>query len=134
MADDIINRTADWEPGTLDKTRKNIGDISKKEADIMAKKLVTDLDSFVKIVSKQLSFSFALRGDSAETIDAKLVGIAFSWSNEESFYLPFPINNAEAQSYIEKIKPIFASCSTKITYDAKYSISILLQHNPDSIS
>ena len=25
---DEINRTADWEPGTLDKTRKNIGDIS----------------------------------------------------------------------------------------------------------
>jgi len=39
MADDVINRTADWEPGTLDKTRKNIGDISKNEADIMAKKL-----------------------------------------------------------------------------------------------
>ena len=36
---DEIKRTADWEPGTLDKTRKNIGDISRNEADAMAKKL-----------------------------------------------------------------------------------------------
>lgn len=34
-----INRTADWAPGTLDKTRKNIGEISKEDAADMAKKL-----------------------------------------------------------------------------------------------
>ena len=34
-----INGTADWAPGTLDKTRKNIGDISDKDAAVMAKKL-----------------------------------------------------------------------------------------------
>lgn len=36
---DQINRTADWAPGTLDKTRKNIGEISEQEANVMAKKL-----------------------------------------------------------------------------------------------
>lgn len=36
---DEINKTADWEPGTLDKTRKNIGDIDASEAADMAKKL-----------------------------------------------------------------------------------------------
>ena len=36
---DKINGTADWAPGTLDKTRKNIGDISDKDAAAMAKKL-----------------------------------------------------------------------------------------------
>ena len=34
-----INGTADWAPGTLDKTRKNIGDISDKDAADMARKL-----------------------------------------------------------------------------------------------
>ena len=38
MAEEI-NKTADWAPGTLDKTRKNIGDISDKDAAAMAKKL-----------------------------------------------------------------------------------------------
>ena len=38
MADEI-NKTADWEPGTLDKTRRNIGQIDEKEAATMAKKL-----------------------------------------------------------------------------------------------
>jgi len=36
---DEINKTANWEPGTLDHTRKNIGDISDREAADMAKKL-----------------------------------------------------------------------------------------------
>ena len=34
-----FTKTADWAPGTLDKTRKNIGNISDKDAAIMAKKL-----------------------------------------------------------------------------------------------
>lgn len=37
MSDDI--KTADWAPGTLAQTRKNIGDIDESEAAIMAKKL-----------------------------------------------------------------------------------------------
>lgn len=36
---DEISKTADWAPGTLDKTRKNIGDIDAFEAADMAKKL-----------------------------------------------------------------------------------------------
>lgn len=36
---DEINKTADWAPGTLDKTRKNIGEIDASEAADMAKKL-----------------------------------------------------------------------------------------------
>ncbi|MCQ2592731.1 MAG: hypothetical protein MJ188_08090 [Treponema sp.] len=36
---DEINRTADWEPGTLEKTRRNIGNIDQAEAAEMAKKL-----------------------------------------------------------------------------------------------
>lgn len=39
MADDIMGKTADWEPGTLEHTRKNIGLIDQKEAQAMAKKL-----------------------------------------------------------------------------------------------
>ena len=34
-----INKTADWEPGTLDKTRRNIGELDAHEAADMAKKL-----------------------------------------------------------------------------------------------
>ncbi|MBC6713240.1 hypothetical protein [Treponema sp. Marseille-Q3903] len=39
MNDDHVRKTADWEPGTLDKTRKNIGEISDTDAATMAKKL-----------------------------------------------------------------------------------------------
>jgi len=39
MSDQSQNRMADWAPGTLDKTRQNIGSISDAEAAAMAKKL-----------------------------------------------------------------------------------------------
>ncbi|MDR9860280.1 hypothetical protein [Treponema socranskii] len=39
MANESLNKTADWAPGTLDKTRKAIGDIDPQEAATMAKKL-----------------------------------------------------------------------------------------------
>lgn len=40
MSDEFsMSKTADWEPGTLDKTRKNIGELSQSEAQEMAKKL-----------------------------------------------------------------------------------------------
>ena len=40
MSDETI-KTADWAPGTLDNTRKNIGDLSDVEAADMAKKQKT---------------------------------------------------------------------------------------------
>lgn len=39
MSEEITSKTADWEPGTLDKTRRNIGEIDATEAATMAKKL-----------------------------------------------------------------------------------------------
>ena len=37
--DGEVKKTANWDPGTLDKTRKNIGSIDAEEAANMAKKL-----------------------------------------------------------------------------------------------
>ena len=37
--DGDVKRTANWEPGTLDKTRKNIGSLDADEAANMARKL-----------------------------------------------------------------------------------------------
>lgn len=92
-------------------------------------RFVTDMESFTKLLSKQLSFSFALRGTSMDAINADIVGIAFAWQVEEAFYLPFPQNDEVAVTELmQKLAPIFASCSTKITYDVKYSISVLSRY------
>lgn len=88
---------------------------------------VTDLDSFVKLLSKQLEFSFVLRGTSSEAVNAKLVGFAFSWQANEGYYLPIPQDDS-AKDVMAKLSSVFASCSKKITYDAKYAISVLSQY------
>ena len=92
-------------------------------------KLVTDLDAFVKLLSKQLSFSFALRGSAIEPIDAKIVGIAFSWNAGESHYIPFVQNDESARDIVAKLSPVFASCSTKFCYDLKYAVSLLSKYD-----
>ncbi|MCQ2959048.1 MAG: DNA polymerase I [Bacteroidales bacterium] len=90
---------------------------------------VTDVESFVKLLSKQLSFSFVICGTSLEPVDSNLVGIAFSWEKENGYYLPFTQNEDNCKSLIEKLAPVFSSCSKKITYDLKYCISVLSRYN-----
>lgn len=94
-----------------------------------AYKIVRDLDSFLKSLSKQLTFAFALRGTGMGAVNAQMVGIAFSWEAGQSFYLPVSQDSQEANALMERLAPIFASCSTKITYDVKYAHSMLSHYN-----
>ena len=93
-----------------------------------AYRIVTDIDAFAKSISKQLAFSFALCGSSVESIKAKIIGIAFSWKENEAYYLPFPLDDSEANRVAERLKPIFASCNKKYSYNIKYSVSVFSQY------
>lgn len=94
-----------------------------------AYKIVRDLDSFLKSLSKQLTFAFALRGTGMDAVNAQMVGIAFSWEAGQSFYLPISQDPQEANALMERLAPIFTSCSTKITYDVKYAHSMLSHYH-----
>ena len=91
-------------------------------------RIVTDIDVFAKNISKQLAFSFALCGTSTESIKARIIGIAFSWKEHEAYYLPFPLDDDEAKDIVEKLKPVFASCNKKYSYNIKHSVSVLSQY------
>ena len=91
-------------------------------------RVVTQVDSFAKMLSKQLEYSFAVCGSSQEAINAELLGIAFSWNNGEAHFLPFPKDEQSVNELIAKLSPIFASCSTKYTYDLKYAVSLLSKY------
>ncbi|MCQ2605337.1 MAG: DNA polymerase I [Bacteroidales bacterium] len=87
--------------------------------------IVKDVDSFIKSLSKQLTISYTICSDTATTVNARVLGIAFSWNNNEAHYLAFPTEENEHKELMQKIKPIFNSCSKKFTYDLKQSVSIL---------
>ncbi len=90
--------------------------------------IVKDVDSFIKLLSKQLTISYTICSDTATTVNARVLGIAFSWNNNEAHYLAFPTEENEHKELMQKIKPIFNSCSKKFTYDLKQSVSILSRY------
>jgi DNA polymerase-1 len=59
-----------------------------------------------------------------------LVGISFSYEKGKGFYVPFPENQEEAQTLIEKFIPFFENESIeKIGQNLKYDLKILSNYN-----
>ena len=83
-------------------------------------------------LSKQSSVCFDTETTSLNTLDAKLVGIAFSWQSYTGFYVPFPEDEAETQKRLQMLKPFFENEDIeKVGQNLKYDIKVLKQHGID---
>lgn len=61
-----------------------------------------------------------------KSLEASLVGIAFSWESKKGYYVPFTQNKDEAQKMLEEFRPFFESESIeKIGQNLKYDIKVL---------
>ena len=92
-------------------------------------KMATKL--FVDKLMQQKEVCFDTETTSLNTLDAKLVGIAFSWEKGKGYYLPFPEENeTEAvNELIEQLKPFFAKEDClKIGQNLKYDIKVLANY------
>jgi DNA polymerase-1 len=100
---------------------------ARQQQDFLGYKLVrtNDIDNFLKLLSKQLTISFTLCTTTTVAVDAEILGLAFSWKENEAHYVAVPSDKKEAEEFLKKFAPIFVSCSKKIAYDIKYSISVL---------
>ena len=90
------------------------------------------MDLFLKNLIKQKSVCFDTETTSLNPLEAKLVGIAFSWEAGKGFYLPFPEEDAKAREIIELLRPFFeAEEIEKIGQNLKYDIKVLAKYNID---
>ncbi len=79
---------------------------------------------------KQKSVCFDTETTSIKSLEAELVGIAFSWEIGKGFYVSFPQNRDEAQTILEEFRPFFeASTIEKIGQNLKYDIKVLSNYN-----
>ncbi|HKJ49805.1 MAG TPA: DNA polymerase I, partial [Christiangramia sp.] len=86
----------------------------------MARKL------FIEKLLKQKSVCFDTETTSLNTLEAELVGIAFSWEAGKGFYIPFPEDREEAQKIIEELREFFENDKIeKIGQNLKYDIEVL---------
>ncbi len=89
----------------------------EKEAD--AKKLIAELLA-------QKEFCFDTETTSLETVEAELVGIAFSFQKHKAYFVSFPENQEEALELAAHFRPVFENPETrKIGQNLKYDIQVL---------
>ena len=66
---------------------------------------------------------------STNTIDAELVGLSFSVSENEAFYVPVPADRQQAQNIVNIFKPIYEQPSIlKIGQNIKYDMEVLANY------
>ncbi|HEY4627650.1 MAG TPA: DNA polymerase I [Flavobacterium sp.] len=81
-------------------------------------------------LQNQSSVSFDTETTGLDALHAELVGISFSYEKGKGFYVPFPENQAEAQTLIEKFIPFFENENIeKIGQNLKYDLKILSNYN-----
>ncbi|WP_019037605.1 DNA polymerase I [Psychroflexus tropicus] len=85
---------------------------------------------FMDKLMKQTSVCFDTETTSLKTLDAELVGIAFSWEAHKGYYVVFPEAKEEAKELIEVLRPFFESEDIeKIGQNLKYDIKVLANYN-----
>ena len=78
---------------------------------------------------RQDSVCFDTETTSLNTLEARLVGIAFSWAAGKGYYVPVPEEEDEAQKVLEELRPFFEEESIeKIGQNLKYDIKVLLSY------
>lgn len=84
----------------------------------------------LKKLLKQTSVCFDTETTSLNTLEAKLVGIAFSFEKGKGYYLPIPENDDEAKKVLEKFQPFFSANNIeKIGQNLKYDIKVLQNYS-----
>ncbi len=85
---------------------------------------------FISKLMQQKSVCFDTETTSLNTLEAALVGIAFSYESNKGYYIPFPENKEEAQIIIEELRPFFEDENIeKIAQNIKYDIKVLDKYN-----
>ncbi len=78
----------------------------------------------------QTSVCFDTETTGLDALNAELVGMSFAFEKGKGFYVPFPENQEEAQTLLEKFRPFFENEHIeKIGQNMKYDLKILSNYN-----
>ena len=81
-------------------------------------------------LQNQKSVCFDTETTGLDALHAELVAISFSYEKGKGFYVPFPENQSETQTLIEKFIPFFENETIeKIGQNLKYDLKVLSNYN-----
>ncbi len=83
-------------------------------------------EALIYLLERQKEFCFDTETTSIDANNAELVGIAFSFKEHEAYYVPFPIDQNEAKTLLNRFKHVFENKGiAKIAHNIKYDALIL---------
>ncbi len=107
--------------------KKNISSTPHQYHFINTPELRKELIHFLGL---QKEFCFDTETTSLKTIEAQIIGIAFSYKPGDAYYVPIPLDRIEAQKILEEFRPLLEDKTIgKIGQNLKYDISVLMNYN-----
>ncbi len=87
------------------------------------------IEFLVEKMSQQDSVCFDTETTGLNTLDAELVGIAFSWQSHTGFYVPIPEHKTEKNKRLVKLRAFFENENIeKVGQNLKYDLKVLKNH------
>ena len=115
------NDDADSKAAPVFESLKNISDVPH---DYHLVRSDDEIEELIEKLTTAESFCFDVETNSLDRFEAKLLGIAFSTTPQEAYYLPV----SDWESLRKKIAPVLTSDSLKIGHNLKFDLAILLSH------
>ena len=86
-------------------------------------------DQLLQNILTQKVFSLDTETTGTDPIRAELVGMSFSYAENQAFYVPVPADRTEAQRIVDKFKPVFENKETlKVGQNIKYDMLVLANY------
>lgn len=87
------------------------------------------INDFLRIILTKEIISLDTETTNTDAMSAELVGMSFSYKENQAFYIPVPPNREEAQKIVDKFKPIFENeKSIKVGQNIKYDMIVLANY------
>lgn len=84
------------------------------------------IDDFLQIILTKKIFSLDTETTGTDPITAELVGMSFSYEENQAVYVPVSANREEAQKIVNKFKPLLENPETlKVGQNIKYDMLVL---------
>ena len=87
------------------------------------------IEQLLQNILTQKILSLDTESTGTDPIRAELVGMSFSYAENQAFYVPVPADRTEAQRIVDKFKPVFENKETlKVGQNIKYDMLVLANY------
>lgn len=111
---------------TEDSKNSNLSSLESLYYDYQLIDTEDKIDDFLQNILTKEIFSLDTETTGTDPIRAELVGMSFSFKENQAFYVPVPANRDEAQKIVNKFKSVFENEKTvKVGQNIKYDMLVL---------